>query len=123
MSPATLAAAAGRPRYIRAMVLLLACLAFTAGCSRAMTVGSEAGPLYRITVQNDLDEAMIVSYNDGRGDALLGTVGPRSVDHFTIGRPANLSITVSARNVAGSRTRGPIAIELTPDSARLVRLQ
>jgi hypothetical protein len=121
MSHGTLAAAAGRPRY--AVVLLLACLAFASGCSRTMMVGSEAAPLYRITVQNDLVEAMIVSYNDGRGDALLGTVGPRSVDHFTIGRPASLSITVYARNVAGNRNLGPFAIELTPDSARLVRLQ
>jgi hypothetical protein len=122
MNPGT-NAAAGRRRAARAAAMLLACLALAAGCTRAVTVGSDAGPLYRVTVQNDLDEAMIVSYNDGRGDALLGTVTARSSDHFTIGRPARLSITVIARNVAGTRQLGPIAVELTTATATIVRLR
>jgi hypothetical protein len=115
--------AAGRRRAARAATLLLACLALVAGCTRAVTVGSDAGPLYRVTVQNDLDEAMIVSYNDGRGDALLGTVTARASDHFTIGRPARLSIAINARNIAGTRNVGPIAIELTAATATIVRLR
>jgi hypothetical protein len=123
MSCAASTQAPARRRAARAAVLLLACMAFATGCTRAMMVGSEAGPLYRVTVQNDLGEAMIVSYNDGRGDALLGTVAARSVDHFTIARPAVLRVSVYARNVAGTRNLGPITVELSPDTARLVRLQ
>jgi hypothetical protein len=116
-------AAARSRRFLRPAALLLATLVLAAGCTRAMMVGSDAGPLYRITVHNELAEAMIVSYNDGRGDAILGTVAARATDHFTIGRPARLDITVTARNAAGTRNLAPIAVNLSPETAQTVRLR
>jgi hypothetical protein len=122
-------AAAGRTRTLQLRrattraALLVALLTGTGGCARAMSVGSEAGPLYRITVENELAEAMIVSYNDGRGDAILGTVAARGQEHFAIGRPATTTIAVRARNTAGTRSLGPFSIELDASTARIVTLR
>jgi hypothetical protein len=103
----------------------LAALAATAlaltGCARAMSVTADPRPVHRITVQNEFAEAMIVSYDDGRGDALLGMVPAGQTEHFVIASQAG-SVTVSARNAAGSRTAGPYTVHLAPDTPQIVRL-
>jgi hypothetical protein len=109
-------------RLLRAAAIVMAVFA-AAGCSRAMLVGSEAGPTYRITVHNEFAEAMIVSYNDGRGDALLGTVTAGGTDHFTIGRPATTTITVRARNVDSTRNAGPYTVVLSATTSQDVHLR
>jgi hypothetical protein len=112
-----------RLRAARRAALLLLLLVSATGCARAISVGSDAGPLYRITVHNELAEAMIVSYNDGRGDAILGTVPARGTEHFAVGRPAQPTITVSARNTSGTRSVGPFTVQLAADAAQTVRLR
>lgn len=107
------------PRRVVATALLA--LAF-AGCARGMAVGSEPRPVHNITVQNDLTEAMIVSYTDARGDAILGTVAPGSSERFVIASPAT-TITVRARNTAGTRVVGPYTLDLTAGPSQVVRLR
>jgi hypothetical protein len=118
--------AARRPtarRLLHSAAAAIIVAATLSGCARAMMVGSDAGPIYRLTVHNEAAEAMIVSYNDGRGDALLGTVPARSTDHFSVGRPATTSITVNARNVAGTRSAGPFSVQLSTAAAQVVTIR
>jgi hypothetical protein len=110
-------------RLLRSAALALVVAAAASGCTRALSVGSDAGPIYRLTVHNEATEAMIVSYNDGRGDALLGTVPARSTDHFSVGRPATTSVTVHARNVAGTRSAGPFSVLLSTAAAQVVTIR
>lgn len=93
-----------------------------AGCARGMAVGSEPRPVHSITVQNDLAEAMIVSYTDARGDAILGTVTAGGSERFIIASPES-TVTVRARNAAGTRTAGPYTVTLTAGTAQLVHLR
>lgn len=107
------------PRRVVATALLALALA---GCARGMAVGSEPRPVHNITVQNDLTEAMIVSYTDARGDAILGTVPPGSSERFVIASPAT-TITVRARNTAGTRVIGPYTLDFTSGTSQLVHLR
>lgn len=102
-------------------VLAVATLA-VAGCARGMHVGSEPTPVASITVENGLGEPMIVSYSDSRGEALLGTVPAGRSERFVIAT-REASVTVRARNAAGSRTAGPYTVQLTPGASTPVRLR
>jgi hypothetical protein len=74
-------------------------------------------------VHNELDEAMIVSYNDPRGDALLGSVPAGGSQRFEIANPPTADITISARNAAGSRRAGPYPVQLIAGTIQAVRIR
>ncbi len=92
----------------------LALLAVLAGCSRAVSVQSEPGPAFTMEVVNMQPDALVVSYDDGAGTRLLGTVEAGSTQRFVITSPARTTIRVTAtdedrtyaiqRDVALSRT-------------------
>lgn len=109
-------------RRIRPLLLLAACAASFA-CARAMDVGSDPRPVYRLTVDNRLAEPMIVSYADTRGQALLGTVPAARSEFFTIASPASATVTVTARNAAGTRTAGPYQVQLIAGETVTVQLR
>lgn len=75
---------------------LVAFLPLLAACARGVAVESEPGPAYAIQVNNPMPHPMIVSYNDGSGDRLLGTVAARGNARFVITTPANRRISVIA---------------------------
>ena len=103
--------------------LLLLC-AVLAGCSRAVQVGSgDASQQYRLSVENTTTVAMVVSYNDTRGDAVLGSVSPGRTEHFLIVRPASQTVTVRARAAGGGREAGPYTVMLRTGAPQQVRLQ
>lgn len=102
--------------------LLLVLAVALAGCARGMAVGSEPRPVHSITVQNELGEAMIVSYADVRGEAILGTVAAGGSERFIIASPES-TITLRARNVAGTRTVGPYTLTLTAGTTQTVHLR
>lgn len=107
----------------RTALALLALVALAiAGCARGMHVGSEPTPVASIMVENGLGEPMIVSYSDSRGEALLGSVPAGGSERFVIASRES-SITVRARNAAGSRTAGPYTVQLTPGAITPVRLR
>jgi hypothetical protein len=112
---------------VRRAVLHLALVAVTAvaasACVRAIEVGSEGSPVYRVAISNDLGEAMIVTANSGRGDSLLGSIPAGRSDTFVIARPASTTATITARNSSGTRTVGPITVELRAGATVPVRLR
>jgi hypothetical protein len=101
---------------------LLLLLFLQAGCARAIEVGSDPRPTYRLSVVNELPYPMIVSYSDPRGDALLGTVPAGRTEHFVIAGTTAAGIVVTARSADGTLTRGPYTIQLIAGQAQTVRL-
>jgi hypothetical protein len=99
----------------------LVAAALLAAC-RPVAVTSDPRPTYSVDVHNDTNVAMIVSYNDGRGDAVLGTVPANRTERFIIASPGAPTVTIRATNEARTRTAGPYTVQLvagTPQSVRL----
>ena len=90
---------------------------------RTVSVSSDPSPTYSINVANETGVAMIVSYNDGRGDAVLGTVPANRTERFIIAAPRNTSVTVRAVSENGSRSAGPYTVSLVAGTAQSVRLR
>jgi hypothetical protein len=93
------------------------------GCSRAVQVGSDtnAGTTYRLQVSNETTQSMVVSYNDGRGDAVLGTVAAGRSESFIIASPARTDISV--KGAGSSRSSGPYTVTLSSGTQAMVRLR
>lgn len=87
-----------------AAIAAFAVLALAAGCARGVAVQSEPGPAYSLEVVNTLPQPMIVSFDDGRGSRLLGTVPASGQATFLVTGPASTTITVTARDQAGTLT-------------------
>ncbi|HUF50606.1 MAG TPA: hypothetical protein VMN60_07235 [Longimicrobiales bacterium] len=100
--------------------LLFACMA-VAACARTVAIQSgDSTRNYSIEITNETGVAMIVSYNDGRGDALLGTIAASRTERFIVAAPAATTISVRAVATAGGQTSGPHSVTLTAGaSARL----
>jgi hypothetical protein len=104
-------------------LLLLVVITLT-GCSRGMSVGSPApAETFSISVQNQTGVTMVVSYNDGRGDAILGTVDAGGTERFIIAAPAVQTITVRGAATSGSRSSGPHSVTLVAGTTQTVRLR
>lgn len=84
------------------VVLGIAGLAFTGACARGVAVQSESGVAYTLEVDNVTTSNLIVSYNDGSGPRLLGTVPANQQQRFIITSPSRTQVTVTATNEAGS---------------------
>jgi hypothetical protein len=104
------------------LALLGLALAISA-CARGMEIGSEPSVTYRIVVANELGEAMIVSSDHAGGSAMLGSIPPGSSDTFILARPLSLDVRITARNAAGTRTVGPIPVQLRADGPVHVRIR
>lgn len=104
------------------VALAIVMLAVT-GCARAIDVGSaDAGTSYSVEIRNETGTAMIVRYNDGRGDALLGSVDAGASERFIIASPASTSISVTGTADTGDRRSGPHSVVLG-DGTTVVRLR
>lgn len=91
------------------VIVMLAVL----GCARAVDVGSaDARTTYSVEVRNETNIAMIVRYNDGRADALLGSVAAGASERFIIASPATTSIGITGTAEAGDRRSGPHPVVL-----------
>jgi hypothetical protein len=86
-------------------------------------VASDPRPTYSIEVTNESGTAMIVSYNDGRGDAILGTVTAGGTERFIIASPQSPAVTVTATNEARTHTLGPYSVRLVAGVPQPVRLK
>jgi hypothetical protein len=109
-------------RRLRRLALLCLALAISA-CARGMEIGSEPSVTYRIVVANELGEAMIVSSDHAGSSGILGSVPAGSSDTFILARPRSLDVRITARNAAGTRTVGPIPVQLRAAEAVHVRLR
>lgn len=111
------------PRQALRLILATFILLAAPACTRAMHVGSDPAPVYRLLVSNQLGEAMLVSYNDGSGDRLLGSVPAGRSDSFVVAGSASADISVSARNSAGTRSAGPWTVRLVAGEQVTVQLR
>ena len=94
-------------RFVLPLLVIL-----TAGCARAVTVGSQPSPDYAVQVRNTLPRDMIVSYDAGSGPAILGTVRANGSERFVIAVRAPGTVTITARDESGSRLSGPYSVQL-----------
>lgn len=86
----------------------------TASCARPVQVGTgDTSRNYSIEVRNEASVAMIVRYNDGRGDALLGSVAAGQSERFIIASPAAPTVVIMGVSEAGSRRSGPHTVNLS----------
>jgi hypothetical protein len=67
-------------------------------------VESEPGPAYAVEVNNPMPYPMIVSYDDGTGAHLLGTVSAGAAGRVVITRPARQDLTIIATNEERTQT-------------------
>ena len=105
-----------------ALLLILAVL--IPGCSRAVAVQSgDPTRSFSIEITNETGTAMVVSYNDGRGDATLGTVAAGRTERYIIASPATNSVAIRGVATSGSRTAGPYTVSLTAGSTARVSLR
>ena len=109
---------------LRRFLLLLPVILTLSGCARGMEVGSSTpAETFSINVQNMSGVTMVVSYDDGRGSAILGTVSAGATERFIIAAPATQTITVIAEAVSGTRRSGPHTVHLVAGAPQTVRLR
>ena len=106
---------------LRPYLTLLAAAVLSA--CRPVSVSSDPRPTYSIDVHNDTPVAMIVSYNDGRGDAILGTVPSNRVERFIIASPQATTVTIRGTTESQTRTSGPYTVHLVAGTPQTVRLR
>jgi hypothetical protein len=103
-----------------ALIVLVAGLG---ACARNVSVGNVPGPTYAIEVRNAFDIDMIVSYDDGGGPRVLGTVSSNRTERFVIAGPARTSIHISAVDVERNQSFGPVSVELAIGETAQIVLQ
>jgi hypothetical protein len=107
----------------RAALLLLLSVLFT-GCARAIAIDSgDPTRSFSIEITNETGTPMVVSYNDGRGDATLGTVAAGRTERYIIASPASTSVAIRGVATSGGRTVGPYTVALTAGSTARVSLR
>ena len=85
------------------LVALVALSALT-GCARSVALDTEPGQTYAVSVVNPMPHAMIVSFDDGSGTRLLGTVGAGRTERFVIAGSANQTVSIVAHDEAQTHT-------------------
>jgi uncharacterized lipoprotein YajG len=108
----------------RLRFITLAAALLVGGCARGINVGSTPPTAtYSITVENQTGVAMVVTYNDGRSDAILGSVAAGASERFIIAGSTATSISVRGAAASGNRTSGPYDVTLAAGSPRTVILR
>ena len=102
---------------------LLALLVFTAaaGCARSVALDTDPGETYAVSVVNPMPHPMIVSFDDGSGSRLLGTVGAGRTERFVVAGSANQTISIVAHDEGQTHTVRRTVV-LQPGSTVEVRL-
>ncbi len=82
---------------------LAAILTLTAACA-GMSMDSDLGARYAVTVINEMPHPMIVSYDDGAATRLLGTVAAESESRFVFDGGMGTTVTIVATDEEDTRT-------------------
>jgi hypothetical protein len=87
-------------------VLVAALLAavMVIGCAPVPGSDGEPRPAHAINVINELPHAMVVWFDDGTGERLLGTVAAGGRDRFVLGGVTGTTVSVIARDEAATHT-------------------
>lgn len=90
----------------RLRLLALAVLVSVAGvaCARGVALDTDPGQTYAVNVVNQMPHAMIVSFDDGSGTRLLGTVGASRSERFVVAGSSAATVTIIARDEADTHT-------------------
>jgi hypothetical protein len=109
---------------VRRAALLLLLTSLVTGCARAVAVQSgDPTRSFSIEITNETGVSMVASYNDGRGDATLGTVAAGRTERYIIASPASTSVSIRGVATSGGRTSGPYTVALTAGSTARVALR
>ena len=108
---------------LAALVLAALALVVATACSRAVAVGSAPAVTYAVNVTNASGADLAVSWDDGAGPRTLGLVSAGGTERFIIAAPRRTSITVSGATPDGSRTVGPVSVELRPGTPASITLR
>lgn len=85
-------------------VLVVLALLTANACGPTMEIDTDPRQVQAINVTNDLSHPMIVWFDDGTGERLLGTVAGRSTDRFVLGDTAAGTVSVIARDEGRTHT-------------------
>ena len=85
-------------------LIALVCAATLTGCARSVALDTDPGETYAVSVTNPLSHAMIVSFDDGSGTRLLGTVAARQTERFVIAGSASQTVSIVAHDEAETHT-------------------
>jgi hypothetical protein len=85
-------------------VTALVIIAALAGCARSVALNTDPGQTYAVSVTNPMPHAMIVSFDDGSGVRLLGTVGAGRTERFVIAGSAAPTVSIVAHDEAETHT-------------------
>ncbi len=107
-------------RMVRAALIPVLVAACAAG--PAVQVETDPDRTYALEVRNTRPHPMIVSYDDGSGVRLLGTVGGDQTEHFVIAGARGPDITVIAVDTDRTRTVRR-EVRLRPGGTAYVRLE
>jgi hypothetical protein len=91
------------PTLTRVVPLLALLLVITA-CGRPIEFDPELSQVRAVNVINELPHSMVVSFDDGSGERLLGTVAARSQDRFVIAGTSATTVTLIARDESQTHT-------------------
>ncbi len=92
-------------RVFRLAPLAVLFLAATTACvPRGVDFGPDAEQAAAVTVINEMAHPMIVWFDDGTGERLLGTVAAGSRDRFVIAGTTATTVSVIARDEAETQT-------------------
>lgn len=91
-----------RTRPIPLIALLF--VATLTGCARSVALNTDPGESYAVSVTNPMSHAMIVSFDDGAGSRLLGTVGARQTERWVVAGSASQTVSIVAHDEAQTHT-------------------
>lgn len=83
---------------------LLALVAAATACTRSVDLDADPGQTYAVNVINTFAQPMIVSFDDGSGPRLLGTVGANRTERFVVAGTSGGTVSIIARDESDSRT-------------------
>lgn len=92
-------------RRIRPTLLaLVALLVGLTACTRSVDFDPDPGSTYAVNVVNPSSQPMIVSFDDGSGPRLLGTVGANRTERFVVAASQGGTVSIIAHDEAETRT-------------------
>jgi hypothetical protein len=84
--------------------LVVLVLAAAAACARPVDFATDPGQVQAVNVINELGQPMIVAFDDGTGERLLGTVASRATERFVLAGVGTPTVSIIARDQEGART-------------------
>jgi hypothetical protein len=101
--------------------LMILALMTASACGPAMELDTDPRQVQAINVTNALSHPMIVWFDDGTGERLLGTVAAGSTDRFVLGDTPAGTVSVIARDEGRTHTVRR-TVTITPGGTGDVRL-